>query len=124
MSGYPTKVEHLTWHHSSRYMAVGNLGEITVWDFSGRGPQGSRPRQMEGHDRHISALAFQHRGDVLASADADGRLVLWDGTARRARPLDRLDDLGSAVSCLAWSPDDRHLMVATAAGRVTSYPVG
>lgn len=120
MSGYPTKVEHLSWHHSSRYLAVGNLGEITVWDFSGRGPSGTRPRQLEGHDRHISALSYQHRGDLLASGGADGKLLIWDGTRRPDRPVDRIADTGAPISTLAWSADDRRIATAHADGRVSS----
>lgn len=120
MSGYATKVEHLSWHHSSRYMAVGNMGEITVWDFSGRGPQGSRPRQTDAHDRHITALAFAHRSDLLASGGADGAVRLCDGTSRGLRAVDQVD-LGGPVSRVAWSPDDTHLAVATADGRVTCH---
>jgi hypothetical protein len=36
--GYPAKVQHLAWDQSSRHIAVGNIGEITVWNFADKGP--------------------------------------------------------------------------------------
>jgi WD40 repeat protein len=116
MQGYPTKVEHLAWHHTSRWLAVGNLGEITLWDCASRGPSGRRPRQLEGHTRHISALEFQTQGDLLASGGADGLVLLWDSSSKGTEPVARIE-VDEAVSALAWSPDGDRLLVATAAER-------
>lgn len=118
MSGYPTKVEHLSWHHTSQFLAVGNLGEVTIWDFGGRGPQGTRPVQLDGHERHITALAYGNRSDLLASGGADGRMNLWRCTSRETSPLEVLSEPGTEISQVAWAPDDDRLAVATADGQV------
>ena len=116
MSGYPAKVEHLAWDATSRWLAVGSLGELTIWDFSGKGPAGTRPKQLDAHERHISAVAYQHAGTLLASGAADATVALWDPT-RSKTPVTRFEVTGG-VSTIGWSPDDRAMAVGTAGGEV------
>ncbi|CAN5909029.1 PD40 domain-containing protein [soil metagenome] len=123
MQGYPTKVEHLAWHHTSKWLAVGNLGEITLWDCAGRGPSGRRPRQLDGHSRHISALGFQPRGDLLASGGADGLVLLWDSATKGTDPVAHIET-DETVSALAWSPSGDRLIIAAAGGSLTCVAVG
>jgi WD40 repeat protein len=116
MWGYPTKVRELAWDATSRYLATGGGETIVVWDCSGKGPENSRPLMLNGHDQPLTALAFQNAGSVLASAGEDGRVVFWR-PRRGDAPLTQGTGHGT-VSRIAWSPDDRHLAVGTAAGAV------
>jgi hypothetical protein len=62
--------------------------DLAVWDFAGRGPSGTRPARGEGHDRHITALAWESGGDRMVTGV---RMVAWSsGRLPRAR----------AASCL------------------------
>lgn len=120
MSGYPAKIEHLAFRHDSRWMASACLGEVTVWDFGGKGPAGSRPASAEVHDRHISALCWQPSDDVLASGGADGQVVLWPSPRRqgqRLQPLATADD-AVAVASMAWHPAGSGLVIGRADGGV------
>lgn len=119
MSGYATKVRELAWDPTSRFLATGGGEVATVWDFSGKGPSGTTPLQLDGHRANLSALAFQHRGSVLASGGEDGALMLWlpvQDTQPRARA-----ELGSEVSQLAWAPDDHSIAAGSAEGRIAAY---
>jgi WD40 repeat protein len=116
MSGYAAKVEVLDWDRTSRYLAVGTIGEVNVWDFSGRGPQGSKPITLGGHERRITALGHQPGGSLLAAAGADGVLSLWRPAARR-RLVERVV-VGEELSCLGWHPKGRRLVIGTASGGV------
>lgn len=119
MAGYATKVRELSWDPTSRFLATGG-GEVpTVWDFSGKGPAGTKPLQLDGHRANVSGLAFQHTGPVLASGGEDGALLLWAPT-QDAEPRARAA-LGSAVSQLAWAPDDQSIAVGSAEGRIAAY---
>ena len=109
MGGYATKVQELAWDPQSRLLATGGGSVILVWDCSGQGPQGTRPRALEGHEGALSVLAYQHQGPHLASGSEDGLLCLWRPHQGR-RPLARLPQ-SAAVTALAWSPDDRRLAV-------------
>ena len=46
MWGYPTKVRELAWDHTSRYLASGGGPVVVVWDYTGKGPQGSKPLML------------------------------------------------------------------------------
>jgi WD40 repeat protein len=121
MTGYPVKVEHLDWHHSSRWLAVGNAEHVTVWDVSGKGPRGRRPKVLGGVTGKVTALAWQPVGDLLAAGSSEGDVVLWGSV--RARSPRATVSLGSEVSALAWSPDGTRLLAGTAAGLVTVVAV-
>ena len=116
MSGYPTKVDAIAWDHRSRFLAVGGVGDVTVWDFAGKGPQGTRPRTLEGFAQKVNVVSFQRRGPLLAAGSADGLIALWD-PARATHAADVVA-LRASVSAIDWSPDDRHVLAGTADGDV------
>lgn len=116
MSGYPTKVRELAWDCTSRYLATGGGDMPCVWDVSGKGPAGTKPAQLEGHKAKVTALAFQHAGPLLASAGADGLVILWHpGKHKRALAQNKVE---SAITQTAWSPGDDRLGVGTEGGTV------
>ncbi|MBM3995006.1 MAG: WD40 repeat domain-containing protein [Planctomycetes bacterium] len=121
MFGYPMKVRELAWDRGSRFLATGGGPVVTVWDCSGKGPEGTTPLQLEGHDEEatMNALAFQKAGPLLASGGGDGKLVLWQ-PEKGNRPLaeSRLD---AGVTQVAWSGDDARLAVGTDSGEVVVH---
>jgi WD40 repeat protein len=122
MSGYPVKVRELSWDHTSRYLATGGGAVPCVWDVSGKGPAGTRPLQFEGHKANVTGLAFQHSGPLLASAGADGQVMLWHpGKHKRALAQAQA---GSGITQVAWSADDQRLVVGTESGAVRAYVLG
>lgn len=123
MTGYPEKVDTLAFDRTSRWMANGGTQEISLWDFSGKGPMGRGPRMLPGHDGQVSALAWQPNGDLLASAGRDGGLALRSPgpKGRHAEPRRRLD-LGARVTTLAWSPDGSCVVAGTVDGAVVAVP--
>lgn len=114
MSGYASKVRALAWDRESRFMATGGGPMLTVWDVSGPGPAGRTPLQLKGHSQRVTQMGFQHQGDTLASGSLDGSVWLWLPT--RSSGGMPAAELGSEVSVLSWSPDDRWLVVGTAGG--------
>lgn len=119
MYGYPTKVRELAWSPDSRHLATGGGPDVTVWDCSGKGPAGTTPIQLQAHEELVSALAYQNGGPLLASAGRDGLVVLWE-PGRRTSPI-ALESPGSAVTHLAWSPDDRRLAAGCESGGVSVF---
>jgi WD40 repeat protein len=123
MTGYGEKVDALAFDRTSRWMANGGAGEISLWDFSGRGPMGRAPRMLPGHDAQVSALAWQPTGDLLASAGRDGGVALWaPGPKGRHTEARRRLDLPDRVTTLAWSRDGTRVVAGTVEGDLVAVP--
>lgn len=119
MAGYAAKVRETSWSANSRWLATGGGQSVVLWDFGGKGPEGTRPVQLDGHTDRITALAFQREGGYLVSGGKDWRLSLW----RPGSTVQALDAhlLGAPVSTLAWSPDSRRVAVASENGEIALY---
>ena len=122
MSGYATKVRELSWDLTSRFLATGGGPAVCVWDCGGSGPAGTRPQILADHreESTITAVAFQHRGHLLGSADTDGQVCVWQPSNKK-QPLVGVATGREAVACLAWSPDDTLLAVGYESGEVVVY---
>lgn len=135
MRGYPARVHLTSWSANGRWLATNAGADIVVWDFDGRGPEGSKPLQLRGHNDTLECLAFQppappgaaRRGGAgadtspayLVSAGRDWRLSLWlPGKANVALDAHLTD---SEASCLRWSPDGRYVAVGERKGKLTLY---
>lgn len=122
MSGYPFKVKPICWSEDNRYLATGGGADITVWDFSGKGPAGSKPIVRSGHVDMIMGFAFRPKHTTqFASIARDGAFFLWDLSGDR-RPL-ALGVRTEKASALAWSPDGKNLVVGYESGEVCLWDV-
>jgi WD40 repeat protein len=126
MSGYPEKVSRLAFDETGFWLAADGAPDVTVWDFSGKGPQGTAPRSLRCHET-VTALAWRPgAAGHLASGGDDGTVALWHATAARPqallRPARTLEGEGPAVAALAWAGP--HLLItAWRDGRVRAYGV-
>lgn len=121
MSGYRLKPKVLAWDRQGSLLATSGDATVTCWNFSGRGPEGSRPVLLEGHQAPISALAFDPTSDRLASGSEDTGVIVW--APRRSRTAQRFGFLEDAVTALAWAPSGGRLVAADAAGTATIFAV-
>jgi len=122
MSGYEGKVHLTAWSANSRLLSTSSTGAtaIVVWDFSGRGPEGTEPLQLEAHEERIEALAWQGVGPYLVSAGRDWRVVLWRPGSKTRTALDiQLLDGPAGMAC--WSPDGKRLAVAQPSGKLRVF---
>jgi len=115
MSGYETKVRHLSFDRTGRWLATSGSQDACVWDCSGPGPEGREPAMLP-HGAQVCALSFQREHGLLASASQDGALLLW--SPERAQPLRASIRMPASATSLAWSPDDRLLAIGTEKGLV------
>ena len=91
-----------------------------MWDFGGRGPEGTEPLQLDAHEERIEALAWQGIGPYLVSAGRDWRVVLWRPGSKTRTALDiQLLDGPAGMTC--WSPDGKRLAVAQPSGKLRVF---
>jgi RNA polymerase sigma factor (sigma-70 family) len=84
----------------------GNLGLPTLhlWETA----TGQQVRRMpKSRSDVITALAFSPKGDLLATAPAEGVIVLWDTTTWKE--VRRIEDGREEITCLAFAPDGKTL---------------
>ena len=115
MSGYEGKVKHLTFDHTSRWLATSGGRDGCVWDCTGDGPEGREPVMLP-HEAPICAVRFQNAHGLLATASTDGVVQIW--SPDRAKPLRATVKMPVAATKLAWSPDDSLLAIGSERGAV------
>ncbi|HET9931159.1 MAG TPA: WD40 repeat domain-containing protein [Polyangiaceae bacterium] len=101
--------------HDSRHNTV------AVWDFRGKGPEGTQPIQLQAHHGVCTKLAFSPHTGVLASGSQDTTVVLWQ-PRKHARPV-QFAFLSDEVTALEWHPEHETLFGADASGSIVAWPV-
>ncbi len=119
MRGYDGRLELVGWSDNSRYLATCAGPEVVLWDFGGRGPEGTRPIVLSGHTERVGAFAWQPGGEHLVSGGRDWRLSLWR-PGKTTQPVD-VQVVDSDVSAVRWSPDGKRVAVGEKKGRVTLF---
>jgi len=121
MTGYPFKPKQLAWDDESRLLATSGHADITVWDFRGKGPEGSQPLQLSAHKGLCTSLSFSHRKGMLASGSQDTSILIWQPRSR-LNPV-RVAFLETEVTALQWCDDDRLVLGADSSGRIVAWKV-
>jgi WD40 repeat protein len=119
MRGYGTKVAATAWSGNGRYLVSAAGSSLIAWDFSGKGPQGSRALELQSHSERISALACRPSGTWLVSAARDRRLLLW-----RLGFSDAPQDahlLADECTVLRYAPNGERLAVGDASGGLSIF---
>jgi len=119
MRGYASKVTLTEWSANSRYLATASGAEVVVWDFGGRGPEGTAPLELSAHTDRITHLAFHPSGPWLLSAGRDWRLTLWN-PGKEKQAVDAHLTSGE-ITAIRWSPDGKRVAVGDAKGRLSIY---
>ncbi|HVY29613.1 MAG TPA: WD40 repeat domain-containing protein [Polyangiaceae bacterium] len=119
MSGYPFKPKALAWDRESKLLATSGDAVVTVWDFRGKGPEGTKPLQLAAHRGVCTRLAFSPHGSTLASGSQDTSVLLWD--PRRGSKPTRFAFLDDEVTALKWHPARPLLLGADASGRIAAW---
>ncbi|EME40093.1 hypothetical protein DOTSEDRAFT_74821 [Dothistroma septosporum NZE10] len=120
-AGHDSDVETVAWHPNNAYIFTGaGNGDRTVrmWDVS----RGMAVRLFTGHTGHVTALACAPNGQVVASADDRGEIILWDLASGRLTKRMRGHARGGIWS-LDWSVESSVLVSAGADGTVRVWDV-
>jgi WD40 repeat protein len=119
MQGYGSKVIATEWSANGRFLVTSAGSLLIVWDFSGKGPEGSRPIELRSHSERVTALACRPSGTWLVSAALDRRLLLW-----RVGASDTPQDahlLADECTLLRYSRSGDRLAVGDARGGLSIF---
>jgi WD40 repeat protein len=83
---------------------------VTIWEV----PSWKKDRVLQGHEGHVLGLAFDRKGELLATASADGTARLWRVASGEQLGLVRPGE--GAVLAAALTPDGQVLATASRAG--------
>lgn len=111
MRGFPGKIRHLAWSEvttktGAPLLASSSADGIVVWEKHELDSVGWEGLVLESHEGVVSAIAFQPKTIILASAALDGWVCLWDNAQQLAQPL---DGAPNGFSCLAPHPSGHQL---------------
>ena len=119
MRGYDGKLDLVAFSDNSRYLASSAGAEVVLWDFGGKGPEGTKPIVLNGHTERIDSFAWQPGSEYLVSGGRDWRVTLWR-PGKTQQPIDV--QMGySECSVLRWSPDGKFVVAGEKKGRLTLF---
>lgn len=119
MSGFPTKPRALAWDARGSWLATGGSSDIALWNFAGKGPEGSAPTLLQETRSLATALAFHPRRGVLAAGYLSGLVASWD--VRNPTAPNANGKSVAEVTSLAWRRDGAAFVSGDAVGVVTRW---
>ena len=119
MTGYPGKVQSVSWSHDGKWLATSGAEACIVWPFSSTdGPMGKKPRECGVRPARVSRVAF-HPSALIAALGYDDGWVMLCRLTDASELLVRAPEAGEgggAVSALCWDARGQRLLFGTAGG--------
>ena len=116
MTGYPAKVNSISWSANGRWLASSGAPAAIVWPFSGKdGPMGKPPKELGAMGRIlVTQVACHPREDIVAIGYEDGMIAAVRIGDEKAAVVRR----GGAgpITALGWDGAGRHLAFGSGAG--------
>jgi len=73
------------------------------------------------HEGVVTAMTISTNGDYLATTEENGILKIWD--SEHVHEIEALDFAADRVTCMAFTPDARELILGTINGQLRRIPV-
>ncbi len=116
MSGYPSKPKHIRFSHDGALLCTSAGLELVVWNFRGRGPEGTAPIVLEGHGDSVQSIAAAPSSATFASGAKDGSVSLWRPSKHKDARVSFA--LAASVEALAFGATDAVLVAGSSSGEL------
>lgn len=113
LQGHQDAVRSIAAGADGRLITGGADGTVRTWE---PGRTRTPVSTWTGHERDVLAVAVRPTEPLVASGGIDGTVRIWESDQGRV-----IDNLGSEVRALVWSPDGGTLTGAGADGRIRRY---
>ena len=121
----PAQLSTMAVDPMANVVVAGSLDEfvVYVWDIK----TGKLLEMLAGHTAPVSALSFSLVSNMLVSGSWDGSIKIWDVFNSLGRAgggsIESFDvnSSKSAVTAVAWAPNDRLVAVATMDGEISFW---
>lgn len=125
MRGFPGKIRQLVWSDTALkrgapLLASSSSQSIVVWEKHADERVGWEGQVLGQHDDRIEAMHFQPGSSTLATAGADGWVVLW----QKRRISQTLEGAPNGFSSLLWHPKGHQLAAGGAGGELVVWSKG
>jgi WD40 repeat protein len=97
------RADYLDYSPDGKMVAVSNDKTITLLDAK----TGKHLQTLVGHDDYIKSISFSPDGKHLASADIDGKVIIWD--LANGKVVFTLQEQDVQFFSVAYSPDGKRL---------------
>lgn len=120
MRGFPGKIRQLVWSDTAQkrgapLLASSSSQSIVIWEKDPDEQVGWVGRVLGEHDDRVQAMQFQPGTATLASAGADGWVVVWQKATRIGQMV---EGASQGFSCLAWHPKGQQLAAGGQSGEL------
>lgn len=120
MQGFSGKIRQLVWSDAALkrdapLLATSSAESIVVWEKHADDRVGWEGKVLGHHDAAVEAMQFQPGTSVLATAGADGWVVIWQKLKRIGQMLEGAQD---GFSQLAWHPKSQQLAAGGQGGEL------
>jgi WD40 repeat protein len=124
MTGYPAKVNSLSWSAKGHWLASSGAPAAIVWPFFGKdGPMGKAPRELGAMGRVlVTQVACHPREEVVATGYEDGMIAAVRIADARIAVVRRGGN--GAITALNWEPQGGRIAFGSATGEAGIVDMG
>ncbi len=125
--GHGGSVHSVAFAPDGKSFLSGGPGEILHWDLVSSKPKQflfdeAKPLKTFGHSQLVTRIAFSRNGSHAVTGGVEQPVRIWD--VAKGKPVKYVDLPKAPSHFVAWSPDDKYLLVAPSGSfvRLFAYP--